>query len=464
MKDLGFGLALILDVCMYPFVFLMYFFLKNEATPKKNIYFGITLNKEQAAVPEVAQITATYNKQMKTLFWIMMLAPVPMFFVPWFSIFMMLWLWWVLASVICFFMPFGLANKKLKVLKVEKGWKQAENLPVFAEIKGAGEIRRVHCYHFLPPCVIGMVIGGLALTLNRGGRVETLNVLVGTFSIITFLFWAAAVWMDKQKTGIISTNSEINVNYARAKKNLWKNFWMTCAWVNTVYMASLVFALDADRGLTKIFITATVIYVVLTVVMLAWLIKKKQKLDVRYREYMDLQQPDDDDNWIMGMFYYNPKDKHTMVEKRIGMGATINLATIAGKLLAVFCSIWILVIPVADVWMILTEFTPIRLEITEDRLVASQLGEDYSIPVIIVEDVKLLTELPKWSKVSGTGMKELKKGTFRIPEVGRCEVFLNPTNGVFIRFEAAGTVYYMSGADDGETMSVYEMLIELSGE
>ena len=460
MKDLGFGLALILDICMYPFVFLMYFFLKNEATPKKNIYFGITLNKEQASVPEVAQITATYNRQMKTLFWIMMLAPIPMFFVPWFSIFMTLWLWWVLGSVVCFFVPFGLANRKLKALKAKKGWKQTENVPVFAEMKNAGQIRRVRFYQFLPPCGISLIIAGIALALNRGERMETLSILVGTFAIITFLFWAAAVWMDKQKTAIISTNSEVNINYTRAGKNLWKNFWVCCAWINTVYMASLVFALDADKGLSKIFVVATVAYVLLTAVLLVWAIKKKQKLDVRYRAYMDLQQPDADDNWIWGMFYYNPKDKHTMVEKRVGMGTTINLATLAGKVLAVFCSIWILAIPVADVWVILTEFTPIRLEIREDRLVASQIGEDYSIPVIIVEDVTLLTELPKWSKVSGTGMEELKKGTFRIPEVGKCEVFLNPTNNVFIRFEAAGTVYYMSGVDDEETMSVYEMLVE----
>lgn len=463
MKDLGFGLALILDVCMYPFVFLMYFILKNEATPKKNLYFGITLNKEQAETPEVAEITKAYNKQMRVLFWIMILAPIPMFFIPWVSVFMSAWMLWLLASVVCFFVPFGVANKKLKVLKTEKGWKKTENAPVLTEIKSAGKIRRVKWYHFLPPCVASLGIGAWALVANRGERMEAVSILVGSFAVITFLFWAAAVWMDKQKTQIVSTNSEVNVNYARAKKNLWKNFWVACAWVNTVYMVSLLFALDVNAKLTKTFIVATVIYTVLTVLLLAWMIKKKKKLDETYQEFMDVVLPDDDDNWIWGMCYYNPKDKHTMVEKRVGIGTTINMATFAGKALAVFCSILILAIPVLDVWMMLTEFTPIQLEIANDRLVASQIDEDYSIPVIIMEDVTLLSELPKWSKVSGIGMDELQKGTFRIPEVGRCEVFLNPQNGLFIRFEAAGTTYYMSGVDDEETREIYEMLIELSG-
>lgn len=462
MKGLGFGLALILDVCMYPFVFLMYFLLKNEATPKRNLYFGITLDKEQAGTPKVVEITKTYHKQMRLLFWIMMLAPIPMFFIPWSSVFMSAWLLWILASVVCFFVPFGIANKKIRTLKIEKGWKQPESAPVLAEIKNAGKIRRVKWYHFLPPAVASLTIGALVIVSNRGERMEAVSILVGCFALITLFFWAVAVWMDKQKTAIVSTNSEVNINYARAKKNLWKNFWVACAWVNTAYMGSLFFAVDVDVKLTKVFVAATVIDTLLTVILLVWMIKKKQRLDETYREYMDIVLPDDDDNWIWGMCYYNPKDKHSMVEKRVGIGTTINMASFAGKALAVFCGVWILAIPVIDVWMVLTEFTPIQLEITNDRLVASQLDEDYSIPVIVMEDVTLLSELPKWSKVSGTGMEELQKGTFRIAEVGRCEVFLNPKNSLFIRFEAAGTTYYMSGVDDEETKAVYEMLIELS--
>ena len=125
-----------------------------------------------------------------------------------------------------------------------------------------------------------------------------------------------------------------------------------------------------------------------------------------------------------------------------------------------FLAVVMLQMVIVCAWVVLLEFTPISLEIEDKVLVASQINDDYSIPISIIQEVTLLEEKPKWEKISGTGMDNLQKGTFRIAEVGRCEVFLNPQNGLFIRFEAAGTTYYMSGYDDAETMAVYEELIQ----
>ena len=42
---------------------------------------------------------------------------------------------------------------------------------------------------------------------------------------------------------------------------------------------------------------------------------------------------DDDIYWIGGIFYNNPNDGKIMVEKRIGIGMTVNIGTLAGKLI-----------------------------------------------------------------------------------------------------------------------------------
>ena len=68
-----------------------------------------------------------------------------------------------------------------------------------------------------------------------------------------------------------------------------------------------------------------------------------------------------------------------------------------------------------------------------------------------IEHVEKITELPSWSKSSGTAMDTLEKGTFFIRNVGKCEVFLNPENTEFLHFSADGTDYYMSGSDDAQT-------------
>lgn len=453
------AMGLILVLCVYPCVLFMYFFVKNDATPENGLYFGVTLNKDQAAAPEVQQIMSSYKKQMRLLFWLILLMPIPMLFIPWFSILMTGWSIWLLASIVVFFIPFGLANKKLKELKTEKGWKQEQENAVHVEIKSAGLIRRVKGYHFLPQTILSLLVVVVALVLYRDDRMEAMSILVGSFALVTILFWLIAVWMDRQKTQIISTDSEVNVNYARAKKNLWKNLWVVCAWINTIYMFCLLFSLDNAARLTKVFMGATIVYIMLTLSFLLWILRKKKKVDGAYRDKMDAVIPDDDDNWIWGMFYYNPKDKHSMVEKRTGIGTTTNMATPVGKAVWFFAAVSLLALPIVCIWMILLEFTPIQLSVTNNQLVASQIDVDYTIPLFIVEEAELLTELPKWSKISGVGMDELKKGTFRIAEEGRCEVFLNPQNELFIRFEVAGTTYYMSGFDDAETRAVYEVLV-----
>jgi uncharacterized membrane protein len=36
--------------------------------------------------------------------------------------------------------------------------------------------------------------------------------------------------------------------------------------------------------------------------------------------------PDDDRNWKLGVFYYNPDDRRVLVPKRLGFGRTLNMA------------------------------------------------------------------------------------------------------------------------------------------
>ena len=104
------------------------------------------------------------------------------------------------------------------------------------------------------------------------------------------------------------------------------------------------------------------------------------------------------------------------------------------------------------------EFTPIKLEIHENYLVAEQLKTDYRIDVGEIEELELVDELPELSKNRGTGMDNLYKGNWHIIYAGDCEVFLNPQNQVFLKFMADGELYYMSAADDNGTREIYAKL------
>ena len=81
------------------------------------------------------------------------------------------------------------------------------------------------------------------------------------------------------------------------------------------------------------------------------------------------------------------------------------------------------------------------------------------MPAGLIQEIALLEELPRLERVSGTSMDTLKKGNYRVAKEGRCQVFLNPQNSIFIRLKVGETVYYLSGYDDAQTLAIYEELM-----
>lgn len=449
---------IIMAVCMYPFIFIMYLLLKFESKKGKGCYFGVTMTDAQAEEAGIEQIMKSYNKHMLILFLIMLLVPVTFFFLPWFSIEMTGWMLWMTVGIFAFFVPFARANGRLKEIKWEKGWSADAVQEIYVEMQGAGAVRCVKWTQFIIPVVISVGVFVWALGYFYGERMGAMSFGVGSVAFVTVLFWLLAEWMDRQKTQVICTDSAVNTNFARAKKQLWKNLWVASAWINTAYTAAMLTLYSDNRKTESIFWWATIAYVLLLAAIVYVFWRKRQKLEAAYFDKKDEAFKEDDDNWLWGLVYYNPKDKHAMVEKRVGVGTTMNMASPGGIIMGIIGGLAILSIPFLCAWMIRLEFTPIQLSVTDGRLVAVQMREEYRIPVDMVENVTLLEELPKLSRVSGTGMDNLLKGDFRVPEEGHCRVFLNPQNKLFIRFEAAGTTYYMSGYDDEETREIYEML------
>ena len=449
--------GLILCIGMYPFIFLMYFLLKNEAESKNGIYYGVTVPKEYRGAPEVKEVATAYQKQMKRSLWAMLIAPIPSLFLPWESIVVAIWMLWMTVSIFIFFVPFGIANGKLKEVKREQKWQTEEVADMHIEIKAAGTIRRVKWYHFILQGVMSVILPVCVMTGDFGPRRAPLFIMLVTFAGITFLFWGMAAWQDRQKTQIISSDSDVNVNYSRAKKNLYKNLWVLCSWINVAYMVWMLFCVDEWGSFTPMFWWATGAYVVGTLLPVVWMVKRKIALDKTYEAKRNrVASEDNDENWIWGMVYYNPRDRHSMVEKRVGVGTTMNMATPGGKSMVVFLALTLLSLPIISIWIIMMEFTPIQLLVKNNSIVADHLRQECVISMPLIEEAELLTELPKMSRNSGTAMEKLRKGSWSVAEEGNCTVFLDPRNKVFLRIETPSRRYYLSGMNDEETRAVYD--------
>lgn len=454
------AMKLIMLACLCPFFFIMYFILKYYMQPNQKYCCGVTLTKEQREDEAVQRIVAECIPGMRRQLAVLLILSLLSCLIPWDSVFIFAWMMLTLYSVFCFYVPFVKANIRLKRLKQERGWKQAAGGQTYVELGPVAGVRRVKPLQFLPAVLISLALFGIALW--RGGKehIYAYAGIVGTLALCTLLFYLAALLMDRQKVDVISLESDVNLNYARAKKEQWKNFWVICAWLNTVYTACTLLLFCFERVRFDLFLAATVIYTVIPIILLLRLFKETQKLDRIYEAKRDITETDDDDHWIGGFLYYNPKDGHSIVNVRYGMGTTCNMAKPLGKVMMIIGVLVFLSMPIIGIWCMLEEFTPLSLSVKEGVLTASQIKIEYEIPLEEIENVVWLEELPKLERISGTSMGMVKKGNYRVPYEGRCKVFLNPQNEYFIRIETADGIYYFSGENDEKTAAVYGLLTD----
>ena len=141
---------------------------------------------------------------------------------------------------------------------------------------------------------------------------------------------------------------------------------------------------------------------------------------------------DEDDYWIYGIFYYNPEDKKRFINNRVGIGTTMNLAHKSGKIIIVLTIACLLALPISGLYVMKEEFTPLRAEFLNDRIVVTHTKEELVLSAKDIKSVEIVDTLPDTTKVVGTGMEHLLKGTFHVSGYGKCRLYLNPKQSPFL--------------------------------
>ncbi len=446
-------------VTCYPIVFLLYFFLRN-AKNHNGWCFGASLSMEWKKEPEVDAIDVEYRKNLKNTMIVFGIAPFATLFMKHMSISFTYWMIWVMAVCCLPMYWYAKANKQIRVLKDKRGW-NAENKVSYTDLKIAALPRRVKLITFLPCMVLSVLSIVLSYVLFDMAGYGAFRICVWTFGLCTILFYVAAIWTDRLKVSVICEDTDTNMNYARAKKNVWKNFWLISAWLNTAFTVSIVIAMYFRTSGIAWIIWGSGIYCVALIVLSIWLLKKIFAINEAYESKRTLgDETDDDRHWYWGMIYYNPKDTRFMVENRMGTGTAVNMAKTSGKVMYLFAALCLLIIPVSCVWMIMLDFTPISSKVENQTIICTHLSVEYEIPLEDIENYTVITELPEMTKMSGNGMDNVLSGTYEIYREGEFETFLNPQNNLFIKIETDDEMYYISGVDDAETQKIIDELEE----
>lgn len=459
------SLNIIMLVCMYPVVFILYFALTFSAKSSGKTLFGVRYSSDWLPEEEVRALEKDFSRRNTKCLLMLMVIPFASFLSPYMSISITIWCTWLLAAIMAFSMQCARGYKHLLGLKQERCRPSGAPETVYVELKGT-RIRCVKWYDLLAPVLLSFLVAAFPFLFLQGEKQETYSVFMVIIAITTLSLCACALWTDRLRVNVVSRNSDINLNYARAGKKLWKQFWMACIWTSVLYMAVVLLCLlppfyRDDLAFPFIF-WGSIASALLMMALCVYVVKRKRRLDERYYAEMDILPENDERHWIGGFIYYNPGDRHSFVDSKFGTGVTFNMARPVGKIFTAVGALALLSLPVTCIWLMLEEFTPLSLAIQDNRLEARHLAEEYSIPLDEISEVTLLTELPKNRKLRGTNSSVLEKGLFRNSDDGKVEEFLNPQNQVFLRICTDDAIYYMSSYSDEETLEIYHYLSGLT--
>lgn len=334
-------IKVIMFVCIVPSVVLMYMLGFPRKAGKKKMIFGVRDNPkfhEGKGQEKFDEIVESARRGGLVITAIVVILSIIMLFLPVNGSTLLAWILLVFALFLVA-APYGKGNMELKNLKKELGITKSG--VTYTDLTSTNVVHALKLPWIILPGVLALLGTVAALLIDFGvfGAAPAVEKYALTTMSLSFLFIAAivvpiAVMMDNTRNMVISRDSNINANYSRAKKKTWADLFIAMSWANALYLIAndvLMFFTDSEAAvlISTLGYTAVIMAVVVIGVI------NQRQVESRYERDTELELQDDDDNWVLGMFYYNPNDTRLNVEKRLGYGATVNFAHPAGKVIGI---------------------------------------------------------------------------------------------------------------------------------
>lgn len=314
---------------------------------RKSLIFGISIPEEVSSSKEAKGLKMLYYKHLSIANIVVLILSYSILKVYEIEIVSMS-IFATIMLVIALTVSYYLVHIKGKRLKIEKGWSAGKKqvmvintvrkekngilnfswlwLPTLMVIVTIISI--IIAYPTLPEQIPGHFDFEGNVTRYQEKSLLTVSILPLTMLGMTVMFYFISKMIVKAKENINPINPEIS-----AKKNrIAKYRWIVCllillcstnlmfmiiqfhsfGWLGIINVTPLVLILSFAPILP-------IMYVAFTTGQSGSRVKIKEELEIE-----GVMHCDDDNQWIMGMIYYNKNDPSLWIEKRFGIGWTVN--------------------------------------------------------------------------------------------------------------------------------------------
>ncbi len=128
----------------------------------------------------------------------------------------------------------------------------------------------------------------------------------------------------------------------------------------------------------------------------------------------------EDDFWSHGQFYHNPHDSAKYVNKRMGIGTTINWAHKGHRQVMIFTLVMTGLLTVGlNGGLLYMEIKVPQFEITSDQLYIHYPVYYYKVPLEDIQSLTVIQDLPHMSKSNGIDTDNFARGYFYVQGHGR---------------------------------------------
>ncbi|PWM75673.1 MAG: hypothetical protein DBX59_01465 [Bacillota bacterium] len=435
---------------------VLYLQMKNETVFKKNLAVGVTFPKNAQADQELAGLLGQFRLRQRRLLWVLLgsgllcaLLPVSM------GISLTLYLIWLDLVILLPQVFYARTNLALKDLKRRRGWQPARGTNTAVASLSSPELWKetplTHLWFLL-----ALAAGSLPAAAAFLGGSTVLGGVLALDAAVILLFWLMYRFAIRRKSEVADDNDALTEVLTRLRRRAWRRCWLWSAW----YLALLNMCLLL--GMAHPFWSAAGA-LALTMLLTAAVIGMEFRLR-HLQEKLTAQAgrgfyPDEDEHWIWGIFYYNPHDASLLVNARVGINTTFNLARRSAQVLLGLLAALLLLMPLLGVWITVEEHTPVQVSVNGETLVARHSGSCYELPLCEIADVEVLDTLPSRSRIAGTGMDTVCKGQYMLSGYGQATACFDPRTGPWLLItDREGSLYLFGAAHAEETETAAAVL------